>query len=299
MPLLAINHHYFRESKTGRGIYPLSSSKMKLNLNALQSKGWKFVTQEGVINFTKESSNTDKLCVITFDDGLKEQIKCIPLLKKFNSRAIFFVSTAPILTNKVLDVHKMHLIRSKVSDEILAESLNYFGFSTFSFDMDALALQYRYDEKLSQKVKYFLNFVIDSEQRNVWIKSLFLEHFSNEAEVSKSLYMDEEDWKFLAKMDCLATHGHEHLPMATLPTEKIVEDIQMSVDIIKDKVGYQVRGIGYPFGGKTAVSNELFFIASKLGLEFGFTMKRGINNCVANPLALDRIDVNDLGDYLT
>jgi len=300
MPLLAINHHYFRESGPGKGIYPLSYLKMRLNLYALQSESWKFIDQEGVINFIrKKNTSLDKLCVITFDDGLKEQIKCLPLLKKFNTRAIFFVSTAPMVTNKVLDVHKMHLIRSKVSDEALAASLNPFGFSAYSFDMDTLALQYRYDEKLSQKVKYFLNFVIDSEQKNIWINSLFLEQFSSESAVARSLYMDTEDWKVLAKMDCLATHGHGHFPMATLSTEKIVEDIQISIDVIKDKVGYEVKGIGYPFGGKTAVSNEVFSIASKLGLEFGFTMKRGINHCVDNPLALDRIDVNDLGDYLT
>ena len=300
MPLLAINHHYFRDSKKGQGIYPTTPLEMEFNLVNLHKNGWKFASQERVVGFVENKDFiSKKLCVITFDDGLKEQMNCLSLLEKFNAKAIFFISTSPVVTNRVLDVHKMHLIRTKISDEALAKSLESFGFYGYSFDMDALALQYRYDEKISQKVKYFLNFVLDAEQKQSWINSLFLKLFSSESAVAKSLYMDVDDWKTLAKMGCLATHGHNHLPMATLNSMDIAKDIGASIDLIRDKTCYKVKGIGYPFGGKTAVSNEVFAIASQFDLRYGFTMRRGINLSADNPLALDRIDVNDLDGYLS
>ncbi len=68
--------------------------------------------------------------------------------------------------------------------------------------------------------------------------------------------------------------------MATLPIVSILTDIELSIKIIKDKVGYQVNGVGYPFGRKTPVSNEVFFKACNPEIRCGFTMNHSVNLCV-------------------
>lgn len=300
MPLLAVNHHYFRDFGPGRGIYPTSPAQMEANVRALRDNGWVLGGQRNLLGFCRGTYNTsEKLCVITFDDGLKEQMCCLHLLESLGADAVFCVSTAPMVTGRVLDVHKMHMIRAELSDEELAKRLQYFGFDSYAFDPDVLALQYRYDEGLSRQVKYFLNFVLDLEQKDRWVTALFRELFADEKVVAADLYMDAEDWKLLAKKGSLATHGHRHLPLATLSPQDMAADMEMSLEVIREKTGYGVQGIGYPFGGKTAVSESVFDTAKALGLGYGFTMQRGVNSASSNPMALNRIDVNDLPQYFT
>lgn len=298
MPLLAVNHHYFRDFGPGRGIYPTSPTQMEANVRALRDGGWALGAQSDVIRFCDANDSvSEKLCVITFDDGLKEQMRCLRVLESQGADAVFFVSTAPMVTGRVLDVHKMHMIRAELTDEQLVPRLRHFGFDSYVFDRDVLALQYRYDGEISQQVKYFLNFVMDLEQRDRWVTDLFQELFADEKTVSAALYMDADDWRALARKGCLATHGHHHLPLATLLPEAIAADIAMSLQVIREQTGYDVRGIGYPFGGKTAVSESVFNAAKALGLDYGFTMQRGVNPAPSNPMALNRIDVNDLSQY--
>lgn len=298
MPLLAVNHHYFRTEKPGRGIYPTTPEQMRSNVATIRQQGWQLGTQTDILDFCNGSTDK-KICVITFDDGLKEQMRCLELLESLGVSAMFFVSTAPMLSGRVLDVHKMHMIRTELTDEEVASRLETFGFSRYVFDMAVLATQYRYDTEISQKVKYFLNFGLDAEQKDRWTSETFAELFGDEKAVAKKLYMDAEDWKLLAKKHCLGTHGHRHVPLATLSPEGIADDLQASLDLIREKTGYAPKGMGYPFGGKTAVSEAVFSAAKAHGLAYGFTMQRGVNARPDNPMALNRIDVNDLSQYLS
>lgn len=62
--------------------------------------------------------------------------------------------------------------------------------------------------------------------------------------------------------------------------------------------GRRVRGISYPYGGDSAVSPEIFAAAKSCGLEYGFTMKRGIDAAKPDePLCLKRIDSNDVAPW--
>jgi peptidoglycan/xylan/chitin deacetylase (PgdA/CDA1 family) len=301
MPLLAVNHHYFREHAPGRGIYPTSSEQMKANIASIRARGWTLGTQKDIADYC--NGNLDKkICVITFDDGLKEQMQCLTLLESLGASAMFFVSTAPHIFGRVLDVHKMHMIRTVLSDEEVAIHLDrHFAFDRHVFDPTVLALQYRYDTEISQKIKYFLNFVLDAEQKDAWVGATFRELFSDEARIASELYMDASDWEILAKRSCLGTHGHAHLPLATLSTEKMRQDIEMSLQTIKKATGTDIHGIAYPFGGKTAVSSNVFDISKACGLRYGFTMQRALNTDTperSSAMSLNRIDVNDLAGYL-
>ena len=63
---------------------------------------------------------------MTFDDGFKDHIHAAEILKKKNSIGIFFIPTLPFQNNKILNVHKVHLLTGKVKSKLLLlEDTNY------------------------------------------------------------------------------------------------------------------------------------------------------------------------------
>lgn len=301
MPLLAVNHHYYRDKGPGQGIYPTSPRVMAENIARLQSQGWSFGGEPAIHEYLAGATD-GRRCVITLDDGLKEQMACLVKLESLGVPALFFVSTAPVIEGRVLDVHKLHMIRAIMQDEMLRERLEQrFGMDTYVFDDAVLAVQYRYDKPVSARVKYFLNFVLGPSERDAFTGDLFEELYGNEREAAKTLYMSRDDWRILAAKGYLGTHGHRHVPLAMLDAQMMHDDIRASREILREATGHNVSGISYPFGGKTAVSEAVFEASLAQGLTYGFTMQRGVNQIpapVGAAMQLQRIDVNDLSQFI-
>lgn len=300
MPLLAVNHHYVRETVPPSGIYPITPSELNHKIGALQN-GWRVIDQAQLIEAIEAGAQfTESVAMITFDDGLKEQMSAIGSLVKQGLSAVSFVPTMPITDGRVLTVHKLHLLRTRCNDASLSESLKEtFGITFSTVDAGAACSQYRYDAPVSAKLKYFLNFVLDECQRDDWIGNIFTEIIGDEAAVAQSLYVSRSDIIQLAKWNALGTHGHTHRPLAQLDADEILHDVETSVGILKDIAGQTIRGISYPYGGPTAVSANVAKVAAECGIVYGFTMKRGVNDTLNAPLMLSRIDTNDLEAYLS
>lgn len=299
MSLLAVNHHYFRTVGTGQGIYPITPDALTAQIRRLQQH-WLIGGEAEILAHCHGAAENVAACVLTFDDGLKEQMQALSCLENLGAKALFFVPTAPLVEHEVLDVHKLHMIRSRCSDEQLAGDLQQrFGFDQHPFDEPMLAIQYRYDMPISRRVKYFLNFVLEPQARKDWTRTLFGELFGCERAACDALYMDRDDLRLLASRHLLGTHAHSHIPLAPLSEVAMCAEIEESLGVLETLTGQRPIGISYPFGGKTAVSEALFGVAASVGLQYGFTMERGINDSVADsPLALKRIDTNDVNEWV-
>ena len=302
MPLLAINHHYYREFGTGRGIHPTTPRMLSEEVLKIRAAGWRIGTEDDIFSFLSgRLAADDKVAILTFDDGLAEQMAALRQLEAQGASAIFYVPTAPIVDHIVLDVHKLQMIRARVEDAQIAIELDKtFSFGKTDFDDDLLAIQYRYDDELARKVKYFLNFTLDHDARQAWTNEYFATLFGAEREVSASLYMSSDDLRRLSEKRLLGSHAHSHLPLATLCGHRMQYELLYSRRLIEEMTDSVPASVSYPFGGKSAVGDHVFDCASACGYVYGFTMERGINDLPdkANPMALRRIDINDLDRWL-
>jgi peptidoglycan/xylan/chitin deacetylase (PgdA/CDA1 family) len=300
MQLLAVNYHYFREEKYENGIYPLTKREFLNQIDEL-SKYYEFISQNDFIDKIKNKKYSHKkYCLLTFDDGLKEQMNALYLLNKKGIPGVFYISTNPIKNNKVLNVHKLHYIRSVMKYE------DIFKFIDSKIDLDIIKYPkniqelYRYDNLETKKLKYLLNFILDNKTKDELINELF-KQIADEKEFSqklymKKLYMNIDDIKKLNSQGYLGTHTDLHLPLATLSKEDIKNDINNSLEFFyKDCAISNIDSISYPFGGIKAVSEKVIDVSKEIGFSFGLTMLRGINNLedLKNPLMLKRIDTND------
>lgn len=302
MPVLAVNHHYFRASGTGRSIYPTTPSALIEEVSILRTNGWRLGGEADILSLVAgELPPQDRVCVLTFDDGLKEQLGALELLEGIGACAVFFVPTAPLMDRIVLDVHKLHMIRERLADAEMAADLDRtFDFFNRPIDEDLSVNQYPYDGALARRVKFFLNFVLDEDQRRHWIHRTFDTLFGDERTVAASLYMDRRDVRMLAARRLLGSHGHGHVPLASLESGEIRLELERSRDILASLTGNACLGISYPFGTKPAMSADVVSGARQAGYRYGFTMTRGVNagDTATDPLELRRVNSNELSAYV-
>jgi peptidoglycan/xylan/chitin deacetylase (PgdA/CDA1 family) len=293
MKLLIVNFHYIRDENYHNGIYPRSVKQLSSQIDEI-SKYYRFISQDDLIEKIKTRQyDNNKYCLITFDDGLKEQMDALEVLTNKGVPGVFYVNTGPIRESQVANVHKLHYIRSVMDDAEIFKFINSYVDSKdicYPKNIDKL---YRYDTLETKHLKYLLNFALDFNTKNKLIGGLF-NRISDEKDFSKGLYMDINDIKKLDKIGCLGTHGDMHLPLATLSKEDIKKDIFNSISFLKNECSVEaVKSISYPYGGPSAVSKKVLDISSIF--DFGLTMLRGVNeiDSLTNPLYLKRVDTND------
>lgn len=297
MQLLVVNFHYFRKKKPNKGIFPLTLREFEYQIEII-GKDYDFVSEDEIIEYIKNEKKISKnSCLLTFDDGLKEQMRVADLLIKKGIPGMFYVNSGSIKNNIVLDVHKLHFIRSILPEKDLYNFLcNEYNLKTYTFNQKSLKNQYRYDNDMAREIKFYMNFVLTEKERKNTINYFFQRFVSNEKHFAKNLYMCHDDLKKLAKYSMLGTHSKNHLPLGNLTDQEIEKEIRDSILDINNIVGEKkVRSISYPYGGVSAVTNKVAHVAEKCNLDFGLTMWRGINNLknLDNKFLLKRIDTND------
>lgn len=296
MRLLVVNFHYFREETYPSGIYPVNRAALNRQVDEL-AKQYTFISQNELAQAITTKNYPDKdFCLITIDDGLKEQMAAFEFLKEKGIPSILYVPTDAIQNRKVLNVHKLHYVRTQMTDDDLYGLLDEkYNISHVTFDTAALANQYRYDNETARKVKYFLNFVLTEEQKEEATNFFFSRLVSNETDFANLLYMNEANLKTLANAGVLGSHGCAHIPLATKPFEVAKADIQQSLNYLETITGTPVLSFSYPYGGKDAVNANLAPAFENTNIKFALTMWRGVNSIdnFNNPLFLHRVDTND------
>lgn len=300
MPLLFINHHYYREARYEGGIYPTSAQSLRNEIDVLLSRGWRLISPLEVLHLvTSGESVSEKVCCLTFDDGFKEQLNVLDTLEPYWVKPIFFVPTEVLVVPGILDVHKLQLIRSVVSDHQLVELLDsHLSFrSRFTTEhMNLAAYQYRYDSPLATEVKYFLNFVVDEFEREQWLDDVFAKHLGPSAAFAQSLYFSADDIQLLGDLGLVGSHSQSHRNLAQLSNNDLRNELHGSRDILHRLTHSNIWAVSYPYGAPSAVTQRVVDAAVQAGYVAGITMRRGVNGGdePVNPMRLRRIDTNDV-----
>ena len=296
MRLLIVNFHYIRDQKPRAGIYPLSTNEFRQQIERL-AKLYCFISQQELAEMVVKDNLPDKrCCMLTFDDGLKEQWLALYILERLSIPAVCFATTQPLTEGRAHDAHKMHYVYSKLEDDDLYALLHErFHIREYTFDDVLVQQEYRYDTPIKGRIKFFINFVLDEINRLAIVDYLFSQVEPNEAVFTRRLYMDTHDLSKLAAAGMLGTHTKTHRPLATLDAPIMKDEISGSRRILEDLTGFPIRSISYPFGGLAAVNPEVADVARSDGILYGLTMVRGINNDddIRERMMLHRVDTND------
>lgn len=302
MNLLIVNYHYFGDQKFNSGIYPTSVSVFVKQLEIIALNSYKFISQLELIEILNANVYpVGDFCLITFDDGLKQQLSAFKLLESKGIPAVFYVPTKPIAERSVLEVHKLHWIRTKVDDLKMLDLLKQHKINTFLTDneLQAAKVQYKYDDYAAANLKYLLNFKLSNDIKSNFLTSVFDLEFGSESNFSERFYFDESDLLQLSEAGCLGSHGYSHSPL--LQMKNPAEDIIKSKDYLYKICGSHPFSFSYPYGSISAVDTQIAEMTRNAGFSFGLTMWRGINEDLDlqnNRFLLKRIDTNDLEKFI-
>ena len=297
--LICVNYHYIRESFEAKhpSIFGIQPVAFERQLEAISKIG-KFISAEdlatAIINGKGLEANR---VLITFDDGLKEQMNlAVPILNRMGIPAIFFANSASFTEKRVESVHKIHLVRSIISPkDLLHMADNHLPEMTPAelSEIRAKGIEhYKYDTEDTAELKYLLNFILEKTQLQEFIDHAFQMAF-NEVEVNEELYMSIDDITKLAHQGQLGSHGHTHVPMGLQDLSTKRKEIVGSAEIFKDLTGRQPIGFSYPYGSLNSAEGCKDLLVEG-DYKFALTMERAINPNLIQPFGLSRFDNNDM-----
>lgn len=300
---IAVNHHYVRPSfeDPHPSIFGVTPEQFEEQLRVLGRMG-EFVSIAQIRRaICGEQALPDPSILITFDDGLREQYEFAwPVLQRLQIPAVFFISTAPIERQTVLPVHKVHLLRGRLSPGeflgLLDEQAKRLGIE-LPGDVDGATLSpyYRYDPEEVRLLKYRLNYQLDTASRDRLLGACFAATFGpDEAEASRRLYMDIDQVCDLGSRAMIGSHTHEHLPLGALAPAEVEADIGRARALVRQWTGQWPLALSYPFGSLPMCTKAVIDAAARCGVSAAFTMERAANRGVSGYLHLARFDNNDV-----
>ncbi|GJM33445.1 MAG: hypothetical protein DHS20C18_24460 [Saprospiraceae bacterium] len=299
--LIAVNYHYIRPAFDFKypSIFGITPSKFRKQLEALSAFGT-FVSQQDILNHLDGHSRLPQnAIIITFDDGLAEQIDlALPILQEMGIPAIFFLNTRVLVDSYVLNVHKIHLVRSEVSPVDLTKKVQLFlkkkqKFIDKTEYQEKAIFHYKYDQPDIAMLKYLLNFILTVEERDELMETVFREVFDSEKLVHDNLYMNLSAIKKLASDGMLGSHSHDHFPLGTLSSDQQENQIGKSQQSLQQLIGKKTQAFSYPYGSFEAC-NAVGPLLEADGFRFAFTMERAKNENLEKSLYLSRFDNNDM-----
>lgn len=304
--LIAVNYHYVRPTfedpqARGKGIQGVTPALLEAQLRLLGS-GATFVSAEQVRDAVVGQRRLPAQAIlVTFDDGLREQyVHALPVLTALGIPAVFFVNTLPIANRTVAAVHKVHLLRRALDADCFAAAMHRYGreeaVATVAPAYDAgVRIAYPYDPADVACMKYWINFVLTTAQRDLLVHRAFAEFFGDaESVLSEQLYMDVTQIRALGLTRNIGSHAHDHLPLGLLMPQELDVMIHRSMTHLEEWTGYRPFALSYPYGSYLACSRNAGLASARHGIVYALTMERAGNRNLDHPLHLARYDCNDL-----
>ena len=279
----AIMYHYVQPNALSLPYFRhLHIDAFKKQLDYFVDEGLSFLTKQQVKDY---SWPTDSV-LLTFDDGFKCHYKYVlPELQKRGLWGIFYIPVAPYLTDKLLDVHRIHLLLGKyggkkifgainelLSEEMLSHShVQEFREKTYELQSN---------DNYTNYVKRTLNYFISYEYRKEVLNELMRMYYPKETYLVKDFYMAKEEILEMRDVGMIiGSHSVNHLVMSKLSKDLQKREIEGSFQFLEDMLGVlDIKTFCYPYGGFHSFTEETEGILEDCNCSFSFNVEeRDIN----------------------
>ena len=243
------------------------------------------------------------LCLLTFDDGLKEHYADVtPILAERKIQGQFFLPTICIEEQRVILVHKNHFLMAKLGfDDYQSFFMNLLSEvapnTDCKVDADQAARTYRFDNQPAAEFKYMLNFRLAPTVRSQVLDRLFAEHLGDEAAFAKELYVSWQEAQSMQDAGMiLGGHSHRHIALATLSADEQTADLESCARLLHARLQPQsFWPFCYPYGNPSDSFNGTTVEALvKLDFSCAFTTAMGTNQSTSDRYRLQRIDTTEV-----
>ena len=201
--LQVVMYHYVRD--LARTPYPRIKGMLLDDFRRqidLLPRHYEMATLESALAFLAGTYQAPRdLCLLTFDDGLKEHARDVaPLLAERRIEGLFFVVTGCVEEHRVAPAHMNHFLMASL--DFKAYRLGFLkAVKHRAPEVAALAGReenaaqacYPWDSREVACFKHFFNYRLDARLRDEIVRDLFASHIGPEAEFSRELYLSWAD----------------------------------------------------------------------------------------------------------
>ena len=301
---IIVNYHYVGEPRKDRGgFHPCSIKEFEKQV-AYLNREFTMTSPDKVFEAAKKES-PEKLCALTFDDGLKDNfVNAVPILEKYDVPGTFFI-IADTFSGFLPATHKMHWLLSLKSAEELVDSYNLFLRTSFPRVAEISLISKT--ERLSRERKLYddvptanLKETMNRASRNIrdaYMRMLFKELALDERTLTRELFMGKNEIEKLHAMGhYIGSHGCSHEALDTMDDTLIKKEIFVSKKILEDMLNEEATIFAYPH---SAPSMSLQTILEESGTHYAFTTERREVRKDDSQYMVPRYDTNDIRDFLT
>ncbi len=242
--------------------------------------------------------------VLTFDDGFKDHYKYVmPILLERKLWGLFYINTGVHQQQKILDVHRIHLLLGKNSGEEVYLKLNEILENKHLKDEEITAFkedtyQLQVNDAHAALVKRTLNYYIDYDYRESILDALMDHFFENQDHLFSETYISPTEMiEMQEKGMVIGSHTVNHLIMSKLSLARQEEEIVDSFEhLMTHIVPLDIKTFCYPYGGFHTFTKETESLLEKHQVRFSFNVEsRDItsNDLHNRKQALPRYDCNE------
>ena len=237
------------------------------------------------------------LCLLTFDDGLKEHYREVtPILYEQGLQGVFHVITACSDEKVVVPVHMNHFLMAALDfDTYQRELMKYLAQSSTEaagIDAELARKTYPWDTAEVAAFKYYFNFLVDPAIRDSAVKILFEKYIGPERQFAEKLYLNwDEAREMQAAGMAVGGHTHLHRPLASLSSAELTADLETCTAVLRKQLLPQpVWAFCYPYGKSDSYTPEAIATIKKLGYDCGFTTESAPNLPGQDCFTISRVD---------
>ena len=273
----------------------------KLQLDFFEST-YGFVTKEEFQN-SLTTGKPSQGVILTFDDGLSCHYDFVfKELKSRNLWGIFYVPTKVYTENKMLDVHRIHLLLGIHNGETVYQHLMKLITDDMLPDMlvnEFRELTYRHqvNDNYTNLVKRILNYYISYDFREEILDSLMSALVPEDVRKPEIFYATPVQLKEMHNSEMIiGSHTVNHPVLSKLTIDKQKAEITDSFVVLHDICGdLKMKTFCYPYGGFHSFTDDTEQILDKEQCLFSFNVEhRDITqqDLTKRKQALPRYDCN-------
>lgn len=299
---IVVTYHHVEDPHSGRtGIHSCSCADFERQVEFL-SHQYRPTSIPEVYKAARANS-TERLCAVTFDDGLKNQYSnAIPTLKKYKTPATFFIITGT-LVGEIPTTHKIHALLSLFSGKELVDRSNLF-----------LARQYSHlrqyhiptDVRLTKKRAIFDTTEVSNFKETMTIlpekiKDNLLNHLCDSKRntiknMVRGFFMGKKDVQDLyASGFWIGSHTHNHEALDVLEKQEVQKTVHLSKEYLERLIKVRPTLFCYPHGSST---KDVRDVLRREGFEYAVTVEQRAITSKTSPFLIPRYDTNDIGGFL-
>lgn len=296
--MVVMYHHVKDRKHPFSWVNGVSEKRFRAQLEALKKRYRIIALGEYVRYLYGEAKIPSRAAVLTFDDGLKDHYRVVfPILKKLGLPAAFFPISRSVREEVLTIAHKNHFLfhtftipeLRKIIHKEIPSRLRDIEKS----EGHALAAQtrYRFDNKDTAALKYFVNHCLPDSVRKLVISRVFKKTFPEENEIAREFYLSEPEIQEMHRAGFeFGSHSHNHFVLAHASPRLQERELRLSKNYVERLIKKPVMTLSYPFGHIGEFNETTISIAKKLGFKAGLANIHKINKGRVDPFSIARID---------